>query len=168
MKFSGHITTNYDVMLNVNNRLNENLLMTWPGVHMCHTSWQDGVLATNCPIQSGSNWTYNFQVKDQIGKMFQQMELVHYGSIKVPDVYILKSSPLVMINGTLRATLNGNSFINPGVPIRLADKFHVQEAYNLDFPYRPQSRSPQMHTTLLNATYKGFVEIILVNNDTTV
>ncbi|KAK1401735.1 hypothetical protein POM88_001340 [Heracleum sosnowskyi] len=71
--------------------------------------------------------------------MFQQMELAHYGSIKVTDVYILKSSPLVMINGTLRATLNGNSFINPGVPIRLADKFHVQEAYNLDFPYRPMA-----------------------------
>ncbi|KAK1365691.1 hypothetical protein POM88_041252 [Heracleum sosnowskyi] len=40
-KFSGPITTNYDVMLNVNNRLNENLLMTWPGVHMRHTSWKD-------------------------------------------------------------------------------------------------------------------------------
>lgn len=74
----------------------------------------------------------------------------------------------MMINGKLRATLNGISFINPGVPIRLADKYNVKEAYKLDFPSRPQSRSPQMHTSLLNATYKGFVEIILVNNDTTV
>lgn len=37
---------------------------------MRHASWQDGVLGTNCPIQSGSNWTYNFQVKDQIGSFF--------------------------------------------------------------------------------------------------
>ena len=37
---------------------------------MRHTSWQDGVLGTNCPIQSGLNWTYNFQVKDQIGSFF--------------------------------------------------------------------------------------------------
>ncbi|KAK1360994.1 monocopper oxidase-like protein SKS1 [Heracleum sosnowskyi] len=398
-KFPGpiiNVTTNYNVTLNVNNGLNENLLMTWPGVHMRHTSWQDGVLGTNCPIQSGSNWTYNFQVKDQIGSFFyfpslnfqrasggfgafiithrsvvklpfrdpdgdivimigdwynrdhkalradldsgkelgipdgvlingkgpyrynstlvpkgisyetinvepgrtyrvhvhnvgistclnfriQNHKLLlvetegfyvmqrtytkldihvgqsysflvtmdqnakndyyivasarfvnqslwqrvtgvailhysksnqkasgplpdppndafdksfvvnqalsirqdvsangarpnpqgsfHYGSIKVTDVYILKSRPLVMINGKLRATLNEISFINPGVPIRLADKFHVKEAYNLDFPSRPQSRSPQMHTSLLNATFKGFVEIILVNNDTTV
>ncbi|KAL8135280.1 hypothetical protein AgCh_010079 [Apium graveolens] len=398
-KFPGpviNVTTNYDVSLNVNNRLNENLLMTWPGVHMRHASWQDGVLGTNCPIQSGSNWTYNFQVKDQIGSFFyfpslnfqrasggfgafiithrsvvtlpfknpdgnvviligdwynrdhkalradldsgkelgipdgvlingkgpyrynstlvpkgisyetinvdpgrtyrvhvhnvgistclnfriQNHKLLlvetegfyalqrtytsldihvgqsysflvtmdqngkndyyivasarfinqslwqrvtgvailhyskskqkaagplpdppheafdksfglkqalsirqdvsangarpnpqgafHYGSIKVTDVYILKSMPLVKIDGKLRATLNGISFINPGVPIRLADKYNVKEAYKLNFPSRPQSRLPQMHTSLLNATYRGFVEIILVNNDTVV
>ncbi|KAL1819980.1 hypothetical protein ACET3Z_014849 [Daucus carota] len=391
-----NVTTNYDVTLNVHNRLNENLLMTWPGVHMRHTSWQDGVLGTNCPIQSGLNWTYNFQVKDQIGSFFYFPSLnlqrasggfgafiimhrsvvnppfrdpdgdvvimigdwynrdhkalradldsgkvlgvpdgvlingkgpyrynptlvpkgisyetinvdpgrtyrvhVHnvgistclnfriqnhvlllvetegfyvtkrtftsldihvgqsytflvtmdqnarsdyyivasarfvnqslwqrvtgvailhyskskqkaagplpdppnvafdksfvlnqalsirqdvsangarpnpqgsfrYGSIKVTDVYIIKTMPLVMINGKLRATLNGISFINPGTPIRLADKFRVKEAYKLDFPSRPQNRSLQMHTSIVNATYKGFVEIILVNNDTAV
>ena len=91
-----------------------------------------------------------------------------YGSIKVTDVYIIKTMPLVMINGKLRATLNGISFINPGTPIRLADKFRVKEAYKLDFPSRPQNRSLQMHTSIVNATYKGFVEIILVNNDTAV
>lgn len=37
---------------------------------MRRTSWQDGVLGTNCPIQPGWNWTYEFQVKDQIGSFF--------------------------------------------------------------------------------------------------
>ncbi|KAI5677927.1 hypothetical protein M9H77_08877 [Catharanthus roseus] len=33
-------------------------------------SWQDGLLGTNCPIPSKWNWTYQFQVKDQIGSFF--------------------------------------------------------------------------------------------------
>ncbi|KAL3813586.1 hypothetical protein ACJIZ3_014854 [Penstemon smallii] len=32
-----------------------------------NTSWQDGVLGTNCPIPPNSNWTYRMQMKDQIG-----------------------------------------------------------------------------------------------------
>ncbi|RWW37100.1 hypothetical protein BHE74_00057830 [Ensete ventricosum] len=32
--------------------------------------WADGVLGTNCPIPPGWNWTYDFQVKDQIGSFF--------------------------------------------------------------------------------------------------
>ena len=28
------------------------------------------MLGTNCPIPSGWNWTYDFQVKDQIGSFF--------------------------------------------------------------------------------------------------
>ena len=34
---------------------------------MRRSSWQDGVLGTNCPIPPNWNWTYRFQVKDQIG-----------------------------------------------------------------------------------------------------
>lgn len=37
------------------------------GIKQRRTSWQDGVLGTNCPIPPNSNWTYKFQVKDQIG-----------------------------------------------------------------------------------------------------
>lgn len=37
---------------------------------MRRNSWQDGVLGTNCPIPSNRNWTYQFQVKDQIGSFF--------------------------------------------------------------------------------------------------
>lgn len=37
---------------------------------MRRDSWQDGVLGTNCPIHPQMNWTYQFQVKDQIGSFF--------------------------------------------------------------------------------------------------
>lgn len=37
------------------------------GIQQRLNSWQDGVSGTNCPIQPGTNWTYVFQTKDQIG-----------------------------------------------------------------------------------------------------
>lgn len=40
------------------------------GIQMRRNAWQDGVLGTNCPIQAGWNFTYQFQVKDQIGSFF--------------------------------------------------------------------------------------------------
>ena len=40
------------------------------GIEMRRNSWQDGVLGTNCPIPPQWNFTYSFQVKDQIGSFF--------------------------------------------------------------------------------------------------
>ncbi|MCO5583907.1 hypothetical protein L7F22_037824 [Adiantum nelumboides] len=40
------------------------------GIQQRRTSWQDGVTGTNCAIPPKWNWTYNFQVKDQIGSYF--------------------------------------------------------------------------------------------------
>ncbi|XP_059625477.1 monocopper oxidase-like protein SKU5 [Cornus florida] len=398
-KFPGptlNVTTNNNVVVNVKNKLDENLLITWPGVQMRRSSWQDGVLGTNCPIPSNWNWTYQFQVKDQIGSFFyfpslnfqraaggfggfiitnrkviqlpfstpdgdidimigdwytrnhtalrttldrgkmlgmpdgvlingkgpyrynttlvpddisyetfnvepgktyrirvhnvgvstclnfriQNHNLLlaeteghytmkqnyssldihvgqsysflvtmdqnassdyyivasarfvnqslwqrvtgvailhysnskgkasgplpdppndvydtsfslnqarsirqngsasgarpnpqgsfHYGSINVTDVYVLKSRPPVTIDGKLRATFNGLSFVNPGTPIRLADHFNVKGDYKLDFPNKPLKGAPRMATSVINATYKGFIEVILQNNDTVV
>ncbi|KAL2227200.1 monocopper oxidase-like protein SKU5 [Sesamum indicum] len=92
----------------------------------------------------------------------------HYGSINVTDVYVLKSLPPVRINGKLRATYNGISFVNPDTPVRLADVYRVKGAYKLDFPSKPLDRSPRVDRSIINATYKGFIEIILQNNDTIV
>nr|GMC83137.1 monocopper oxidase-like protein SKU5 [Ipomoea batatas] len=72
-KFPGpviNVTTNYNVVVNVKNKLDEELLMHWSGVQQRKSSWQDGVLGTNCPISAKWNWTYQFQVKDQIGSFF--------------------------------------------------------------------------------------------------
>ncbi|XWS75217.1 hypothetical protein CRYUN_Cryun01aG0066600 [Craigia yunnanensis] len=60
-------TTNDNIHVNVFNNLDEPLLFTWNGIQQRLNSWQDGVSGTNCPIQPGKNWTYVFQVKDQIG-----------------------------------------------------------------------------------------------------
>ncbi|KAM7504639.1 hypothetical protein LguiB_003543 [Lonicera macranthoides] len=92
----------------------------------------------------------------------------HYGSINVTDSYVLKSVPPVVIDGKLRATFNGISFANPDTPIRLADQFNVKGAYKLDFPSMPLNRPPRVDRSIINATYKGFIEIVLQNNDTVI
>lgn len=90
----------------------------------------------------------------------------HYGSINITDTYILRSMPPVVINGKTRATFNGISFANPDTPIRLADQYKVQGAYKLDFPSAPLTGPPRVDRSVINATYKGFIEVILQNNDT--
>ncbi|KAB1214677.1 hypothetical protein CJ030_MR5G022126 [Morella rubra] len=59
--------TNENIIVTVINKLDEPFLITWNGIQLRRMSWQDGVLGTNCPIPPNSNWTYNFQAKDQIG-----------------------------------------------------------------------------------------------------
>ncbi|KAL6128450.1 hypothetical protein ACLB2K_071805 [Fragaria x ananassa] len=72
-KFPGPLinaTTNDFVHVNVFNNMDEPLLFTWNGIQQRLNSWQDGVSGTNCPILPGTNWTYVFQTKDQIGSFF--------------------------------------------------------------------------------------------------
>ncbi|CAA7016476.1 unnamed protein product [Microthlaspi erraticum] len=83
----------------------------------------------------------------------------HYGQINITDTYILRSMPPTKINGTLRATLNGISFLNPSTPFRLADKHNVKGLYKLDFPNRPlEDKPPRLDRSIINATYKGFIQ----------
>lgn len=65
-----NVVTNDNVLINVFNYLNEPFLLSWNGIQQRRNSWQDGVLGTNCPILPRSNFTYKFQVKDQIGTYF--------------------------------------------------------------------------------------------------
>ncbi|KAH9794100.1 hypothetical protein KPL71_004782 [Citrus sinensis] len=53
-----------------NRRLQAVSLDPRTGVQHRKNSWQDGVLGANCPSPAGWNWTYQFQVKDQIGSFF--------------------------------------------------------------------------------------------------
>ncbi|CAA6666813.1 unnamed protein product [Spirodela intermedia] len=276
-----NVTTNYNLVVNVQNDLDEPLLITWDGIQHRKNSWQDGVLGTNCPIPSGWNWTYQFQVKDQIGSFFyfpsinlqraaggyggiivnnrqviavpfgkpdeditifvgdwynrnhtvrprmpdgvlingkgpyrynttlpefriqnhnmllvetegsytvqqnftnldihveckrwrcpsQPSRIFQYGSINVTQVYLLRNKPPVVINGKRRTTLNGLSYVPPTTPLRLADQFDVKGVYALDFPTRPIVGPPRTSSSIINGTYRGFIEIIFVNNDTTV
>lgn len=73
-----------------------------------------------------------------------------------------------MIGGKLRAAYNNISFVNPDTPIRLADVYKVKGDYKLDFPNKPTNRAPIIDRSIINATYKGFIEIIIQNNDTIV
>ncbi|KAK4389446.1 Monocopper oxidase-like protein SKU5 [Sesamum angolense] len=91
-----------------------------------------------------------------------------YGSINVTEVYVLRNKPPVTIDGKRRTTLSGISFVNPSTPIRLADQYKVKGVYKLDFPTRPLTGPPRMETSIINGTYRGFMEVILQNNDTKV
>uniref|UniRef100_A0A0E0FEX2 Plastocyanin-like domain-containing protein n=1 Tax=Oryza nivara TaxID=4536 RepID=A0A0E0FEX2_ORYNI len=92
----------------------------------------------------------------------------HYGDITVTDVYLLQSMPPELIDGQMRATLNGISYIAPSTPLMLAQLFNVPGVYKLDFPNRPMNRLPKLDTSIINGTYKGFMEIIFQNNATSV
>lgn len=93
-------TTNYNLIINVHNELDEPLLITWDGIQLRKNSWQDGVAETNCPIQPGSSWTYTFKAKDQIGSYYYYPSLKFqkaaggFGSIRVNPRRII-SSPFV-------------------------------------------------------------------------
>lgn len=91
-----------------------------------------------------------------------------YGSINITDTYVLKVIPPVAINGSIRATINGISFVKPTIPFRLADQHKLKGTYKLDFPTKPMNRTQLMDISVINATYKGFIEIVLQNNDTTI
>ncbi|KAK1289243.1 Monocopper oxidase-like protein SKU5 [Acorus calamus] len=91
-----------------------------------------------------------------------------YGEITVTDVYVLLSRPAELINGKWRTTLNGISYIAPATPLKLAQQFNVPGVYKLDFPNRMMDRPAKIDTSIINGTYRGFMEIIFQNNDTTV
>ncbi|XP_072986354.1 L-ascorbate oxidase homolog [Typha latifolia] len=70
--------TNDNLVINVHNSLTEPFLISWNGVQQRKNSWEDGVYGTNCPIPPGKNFTYNIQVKDQIGSFFYFPSLVFH------------------------------------------------------------------------------------------
>ncbi|XP_051143313.1 L-ascorbate oxidase homolog [Andrographis paniculata] len=63
-------TSNNNIIVNVFNHLEEPLIFTWAGIQHRKNSWQDGTPGTMCPILPGTNYTYHFQPKDQIGTYF--------------------------------------------------------------------------------------------------
>ncbi|RRT43490.1 hypothetical protein B296_00056379, partial [Ensete ventricosum] len=91
-----------------------------------------------------------------------------YGEITVTDVYVLLNRPAEIINGQMRNTLNGISYIAPLTPLKLAQQFDVPGVYKLDFPNRMMNRPAKVDTSIINGTYKGFMEIIFQNNDTSI
>lgn len=81
---------------------------------------------------------------------------------------MLRNMPPVDINGKRRTTLNGISYSPPATPLRLADEYDKKGIYTLDFPTRPLDGPPRIGASVINGTYKGFMEIIFQNNDTIV
>uniref|UniRef100_A0A0D9WHW9 L-ascorbate oxidase n=1 Tax=Leersia perrieri TaxID=77586 RepID=A0A0D9WHW9_9ORYZ len=63
-------SSNNNIVVNVFNELDQPLLFTWNGMQHRKNSWMDGLAGTNCPIAPGTNFTYKWQPKDQIGSFF--------------------------------------------------------------------------------------------------
>ncbi|KAJ0085518.1 hypothetical protein Patl1_09535 [Pistacia atlantica] len=88
-------TTNDILSINIHNNLTDPFLITWNGVQLRRNSWQDGIQETNCPIQPAQNWTYSFQLQDQIGSFFYFPSLLlqkaggGYGAIRVNDRQVI-------------------------------------------------------------------------------
>eukprot|EP01018_Ginkgo_biloba_P037334 Gb_09725 [translate_table: standard] len=91
-----------------------------------------------------------------------------YGQINVTQVYVLKNKPPELVNGNRRCGLNGISYHAPPTPLKLADRYNLTGIFKIDFPDRPMNRPPKIDTSVINGTYRGFMEVILQNNDTTV
>ncbi|OIT22089.1 PREDICTED: monocopper oxidase-like protein SKU5 [Nicotiana attenuata] len=91
-----------------------------------------------------------------------------YGEITVTDVFVLHNRPAELIEGKRRTTLSGISYLAPSTPLKLAQQFNVPGVFKLDFPNKMMNRPAKVDTSVINGTYKAFVEIIFQNNDTTV
>lgn len=91
-----------------------------------------------------------------------------YGQITVTDVYVIVNRPPELINKKWRTTLNGISYLPPSTPLKLAQQFKIPGVYKLDFPNKLMNRPSKVDSSLINGTYRGFMEIIFQNNDTTV
>lgn len=81
-------------------------------------------------------------------------------------MYLILSGPPELIDGKWRTTLNGISYFSPSTPLKLAQQFSLTGIYKLDFPNKMMNRPPKLDTSLINGTFKGFMEIIFQNNDT--
>ncbi|KAI5565939.1 hypothetical protein BDE02_14G152500 [Populus trichocarpa] len=91
-----------------------------------------------------------------------------YGQITVTDVYVIVNRPAELIDGKWCTTLNGISYLPPSTPLKLAQQYNIPGVYKLDFPNAQMNRPPKVDTSLINGTFKGFMEIIFQNNDTAV
>ncbi|GER30843.1 SKU5-like protein [Striga asiatica] len=89
--------TNDNIIINVINKLDQPFLLTWNGIKQRKNCWQDGVLGTNCPILPNKNYTYKFQMKDQIGSYsYFPSTLMHRaaGGFGALNIYARKVIPV--------------------------------------------------------------------------
>ncbi|URD86768.1 laccase-17-like [Musa troglodytarum] len=59
------------VVVNVVNHVRDNVTIHWHGVRQLRSGWADGpAYVTQCPIQSGQSYVYNFTIVGQRGTLF--------------------------------------------------------------------------------------------------
>ncbi|ESQ54779.1 hypothetical protein EUTSA_v10024736mg [Eutrema salsugineum] len=155
--------------------VNETVWQRVTGVAILHYSNSNGPASGPLPVPKtdvSNSWSAMTQPRairqntSASGARPNPQGSFHYGQINITNTYVLRSLPPTTINGSLRATLNGISFVNPSTPVRLADRYKVKGAYKLDFPDKPFGRPLRLDRSMINATYKGFIQVVFQNNDT--
>ncbi|CAM8980997.1 unnamed protein product [Rhodiola kirilowii] len=59
-----------NVLVRVSNHVKYNVTIHWHGIRQIRTGWSDGpAYITQCPIQPGQNYVYNFTVTGQRGTL---------------------------------------------------------------------------------------------------
>ncbi|CAD5191272.1 unnamed protein product, partial [Musa acuminata subsp. malaccensis] len=84
-----NVTTNWNVVVNVLNSLDEPVLLTWDGIQHRKNCWQDGVMGTNCPIPPGWNWTRSAASSTSPPSASSELLVAMVGSLSTT----VKSSP---------------------------------------------------------------------------
>ncbi|XP_058206055.1 monocopper oxidase-like protein SKU5 isoform X1 [Rhododendron vialii] len=127
----------------------------------------NGVYNTSLAMEQSMSIRQDFNAR---GGGLSRQGAFNYSLLSSTELFILRSTQPITIDGKLRATFNGISFKNPGYPIRLADQFDKsKDVYNLDFPNATlPSGPPRIATSLVKGTYNHSMELILQNNDTVV
>ncbi|KAL2902810.1 Laccase-4 [Bienertia sinuspersici] len=65
------------VLVKVVNHVKYNLTIHWHGIRQIRTGWSDGpAYVTQCPIQPGQTYTYNFTVTGQRGTLFYHAHIL--------------------------------------------------------------------------------------------
>lgn len=92
------------------------------------------------------------------------------GSFNVTNVTLSQTFVLVsgssVINGSVRYTINNVAYVAPSTPLKLADQFlNGSGVYELDkYPVHSVLEPPTNGTFVVSGSYKGWLEIVLVNN----
>lgn len=89
----------------------------------------------------------------------------HYGLIKTSRTIRLASSA-AQVNGKQRYGINSVSFVPADTPLKLADFFHIDGVFKVgSISDRPTGGGMYLDTSVMNADYRAFVEIVFENSE---
>jgi FtsP/CotA-like multicopper oxidase with cupredoxin domain len=89
----------------------------------------------------------------------------HYGLIPTAKTIILASSS-GQVNGKQRYAINSVSYVAPDTPLKLADYFKISGVFRVgSISDRPTGGGIYLDTSVLQADYRTFVEIVFQNNE---
>ncbi|XP_010923124.1 laccase-22 [Elaeis guineensis] len=84
-----------NVLVKVVNHVKYNVTIHWHGVRQLRTGWADGpAYITQCPIQPGNNYVYNFTITGQRGTLFWHAHIlwlrvtVHGAIVILPKLHV--------------------------------------------------------------------------------